>query len=182
MNIQTRRKIGSPLLFNETLEVQTDYSETGDPFLVTHSIELIDGPSITHGGGAKAGAFLHYIAADIDEDCSGNTDYALFEMVVKQEAEGVSRFKILADVVSVEAQNAFLVLLEEWKLAIEAAGIPTLPPQEETYTQEQINTHTSNMAAFEETYTGVPMPMQPTPVRITSDVITIEWSGEDTFV
>ena len=55
MSIQTKKEFGSSFINLETFTVSTDFSSTGTPHLVLHTIEHIDGPVVTHGGGGAAG-------------------------------------------------------------------------------------------------------------------------------
>lgn len=87
--MQVRRVSGSMFTSEDTLEVRMVDSE-GPLEILTHTIDIISGPNITHGGGGQPGEYLHYKSLERDADGDGNIDYSLCEIPVKQESKGDS--------------------------------------------------------------------------------------------
>jgi hypothetical protein len=95
MNLQARRISGSEFTAEDELEV-TLSTDGQDMAYVFHSVELVSGPSVTHGGGASAGYSLHYKSHDRDADDAGVIDYSTVLMGVQQEGKGTSVIKVTA--------------------------------------------------------------------------------------
>ena len=165
MNLQTRKTSGSAFTAEDKLEVvlNTDNQPMAS---VVHTIELVSGVGVTHGGGGKAGEYLHYKAVERDADADGIIDYSDIETVLVQGEQGTSVIKVVAQVITqadAEANQAtgqaYATEMEAWTERKEvAAGL------EEEFTEE------------------APVAPEFTPAEVLkTGEITLEWA-EDNFV
>jgi hypothetical protein len=165
MNITARRISGSSFSAEDKLEVV--FNSDNQPMAsVVHTIELVSGVNVTHGGGGLVGDYLHYKAVERDADDDGIIDYSDIEMVLVQETQGTSVIKVVAQAMTQADAEANLAIgqvyttgMEAWAERKEvAAGL------EEEFTEEE--------------------PTAPTyiePTILKTGEITLEWTT-DTFV
>lgn len=101
MNLQVRSKEGSRFTAKDVLEVNFQ-STTAGIVSVVHSIELVSGVEVTHGGGGAAGEFLHYKSNVHMNPVTERITYidSPIEMQVEQATKGTSVIKIVAQVVT----------------------------------------------------------------------------------
>jgi hypothetical protein len=111
MNLQAKRNSGSQFTSDDILEVILD-SSGADMAEVVHTVELISGPVITHGGG-PAGEYLHYKSFEQDA-VDGVIDYSNTLISVNQETQGTSVIKVLARTMTVENSTTFEALMDSW--------------------------------------------------------------------
>ena len=154
MNLQARRISGSSFSAEDKLEI-TFASDNQPMSSVVHTIELVSGVNVTHGGGGQPDEYLHYKAVERDADADGIIDYSDIEMDLVQETQGVSVIKVVCQAVTKAEADAFNVEVEAYIVRKEVAeGL------EEEFTEE---------------------PPTLTPTILKTGEITLEWS-EDTFV
>ena len=154
MNLQARRISGSSFSAEDKLEI-TFASDNQPMSSVVHTIELVSGVNVTHGGGGQPDEYLHYKAVERDADADGIIDYSDIEMALVQETQGVSVIKVVCQAVTKAEADAFNVEVEAYIVRKEVAeGL------EEEFTEE---------------------PPTLTPTILKTGEITLEWS-EDTFV
>jgi hypothetical protein len=101
MDLQVKRKEGSLFTARDLLEVNFT-SDIKDVISVTHSIELVEGVGVTHGGGAAPGEFLHHKQIT---DVNPNTKRIIYidqpvTIPVEQSEKGTSTIKVVAHVVT----------------------------------------------------------------------------------
>ena len=108
MNITARRINGSTFSAEDKLEV-TFNSDNQPMASVVHTIELVSGINVTHGGGGQPADYLHYKAIDRDADDDGIIDYSDIEMVVVQESQGTSVIKVVCEAVTKADADTFNV-------------------------------------------------------------------------
>jgi hypothetical protein len=101
MNLQARRKSGNQFTAEDVLEVVFD-SNNIPMGLVTHTITVVSGPNVTHGGGGVAEEYLHYKALERDANDSGIIDYSNTVIKVAQEEKGTSVIKVVARTITKE--------------------------------------------------------------------------------
>ena len=154
MNLQARRISGSSFSAEDKLEI-TFASDNQPMSSVVHTIELVSGVNVTHGGGGQPDEYLHYKAVERDADADGIIDYSDIEMALVQETQGTSVIKVVCQAVTKAEADAFNVEVEAYIVRKEVAeGL------EEEFTEE---------------------PPTLTPTILKTGEITLEWS-EDTFV
>jgi hypothetical protein len=154
MNIQARRISGISFSAEDKLEV-TFNSDNQPMSSVVHTIELVSGSNVTHGGGGQPDEYLHYKAVDRDADSDGVIDYSDVEMALIQETQGTSVIKVKCEAVTKAEADAFNAEAEAWherKEVAEGAG--------EEFTEEAPTLE---------------------PTILTTGEITLEWS-DDNFV
>jgi hypothetical protein len=154
MNITARRISGSTFSAEDKLEVTVN-SDNQPLSSVVHTIELVSGSNVTHGGGGLVGDYLHYKSVERDADADGIIDYSDIEMALVQESQGTSVIKVVCEVVTKEDADAFKVVVEEEAERRQVAH------------------------ALEEEYTEVAPTLEPTILK--TGEITLEWS-DDNFV
>ncbi len=154
MNITARRISGSAFSAEDKLEV-TFNSDNQPMSLVVHTIELVSGVNVTHGGGGLAGDYLHYKSNERDADADGIIDYSDIEMSLVQESQGTSVIKVVCEAVTKAEAGPFKTEYEAWVERKEVA------------------------IGLEEEFTEVAPTLTPTVLK--TGEITLEWS-EDTFV
>jgi hypothetical protein len=113
MNLQIRRKIGSQFTAEDTLEVLFD-SGGQDMEVVSHTIEIVSGPNVTHGGGGQPNDYLHYKSHDTDANSDGIIDYSNVEIALVQETQGTSVVKVKAEVITKNNVADFKTAYESW--------------------------------------------------------------------
>ena len=111
--LQVKRVSGNRYTAEDTLEVQFTYE--GDIHTCVQTVNVVSGPTVTHGGGAAADVRLHYKAPERDADEHGIVDYSTTTMHVVQSAKGTSVVKIIADVVMKSDYDTFMAAYVEWR-------------------------------------------------------------------
>lgn len=113
MILQARRIKGDKFTGEDKLEVilNTDNQEL---FSVLHTIELVSGEDVTHGGGGQAGEYLHYKDAERDANADGIVDYSTVDMLVSQTAKGTSIIKAACEVITLTDMTTFKQEMEAW--------------------------------------------------------------------
>ncbi len=154
MNLQARRISGSSFSTEDKLEV-TFSSDNQQMSSVVHTIELVSGVNVTHGGGGQPDEYLHYKAVEKEADDDGIIDYSDVEMALVQETQGTSVIKVVCQAVTKAEADAFNTEVEAWNERREVAD------------------------GLEEEFTEEPPTLEPT--TLTTGEITLEWT-EDTFV
>ena len=154
MNITARRISGSTFSAEDKLEV-TFTSDNQPMSLLVHTIELVSGINVTHGGGGLAGEYLHYKSNERDADADGIIDYSDIEMALVQESQGTSVIKVVCEAVTKADADAFIVEMEAY------------------LEREQV------ALGLEEEFTEVAPTVTPTVLK--TGEITLEWTT-DTFV
>jgi hypothetical protein len=154
MNITARRISGSTFSAEDKLEV-TFTSDNQPMSSVVHTIELVSGINVTHGGGGLVGEYLHYKAVERDADADGIIDYSDIEMALVQESQGTSVIKVVCEAVTKADADAFIVEMEAY------------------LEREQV------ALGLEEEFTEVAPTVTPTVLK--TGEITLEWTT-DTFV
>jgi len=155
MNLQARRISGSSFSAEDKLEVTLNTDNQALSSAV-HTIELVSGVNVTHGGGGQPDEYLHYKAVERDADGDGIIDYSDVEMALVQTEQGTSVIKVVCAVITKAEADTYNTEAEAWNERREVAeGL------EEEFTEEP------------------PASLEPTILK-TGD-ITLEWT-EDTFV
>jgi hypothetical protein len=154
MNITARRISGSAFSAEDKLEV-TFNSDNQPMASVVHTIELVSGINVTHGGGGLVGDYLHYKAVERDADADGIVDYSDIEMALVQESQGTSVIKVVCEAVTKADADAFNV-------------------EKEAYIERQ-----QVALGLEEEFTEDAPTLTPTVLK--TGEITLEWTT-DTFV
>jgi len=113
MNLKARRIGGSSFSQEDKLEVVFN-SDNQMLSSVVHTVELVSGVGVTHGGGAKAGDYLHYKAVERDADGDGIIDYSNVIMNLIQEEQGTSVIKVKCAFTYEEEAEAFNDAMLSW--------------------------------------------------------------------
>ena len=120
MDLQAKRISGSTFSAEDKLKVV--FTSDNQPLVsVVHTIELISGVAVTHGGGGNSGEYLHYKAVERDADGDGVIDYSDIEMAVVQESQGLSVIKAVCAVITKAAADAFDVAIQAYMARKETA-------------------------------------------------------------
>ena len=114
MDIQARRISGSSFSAEDKLEVILN-TDNQDLSSAVHTVELVSGVDITHGGGAPSGEYLHYKSVEIDADENGFIDYSNVNIVVEQQEKGTSVIKIKISVVTQQMQDDYAQAYQDWE-------------------------------------------------------------------
>jgi len=99
MDLKARRISGSSFSAEDTLEV-TFNSDSQDIAVMTHTIELISGVNVTHGGGGQPDEHLHYKSTGRDANDDGIIDYSDVEISLVQVEKGTSVIKVVCSVIT----------------------------------------------------------------------------------
>lgn len=113
MNVQARKISGSQNSNTDTLEVQLAYDLSEVYGAISHSVELVSGVSVTHGGGAISGEYLHYKSAE-DVNSEGVVDYSSVNMEIVQVERGDSVIKVLVSYLLQSEIDSHTVAYEAW--------------------------------------------------------------------
>lgn len=113
MNLQARKIGGSSFSKEDVLEVVLDTDNTVLNS-VLHTIELVSGVNVTHGGGGQPDQYLHYKAIERDADDDGIIDYSNVNMHLVQEEKGTSVIKVKCAIYTQESVDAYNLALQEW--------------------------------------------------------------------
>lgn len=161
MNLQARKIGGSLFTAEDVIEATLD---TGGQNLASavHTVEVVSGPEVTHGGGAPSGDYLHYKAIERDTDANGFIDYSSVVMRLEQAEKGTSVVKINCKYVTEAEASAYEEAVAIYTQAYADAGVDEENPN-----------------GIDGTFTLEP-PQLPINLIETGE-ITLEW-GDDTFV
>jgi len=154
MNITARRISGSAFSAEDKLEV-TFNSDNQPMASVVHTVELVSGINVTHGGGGLVGDYLHYKAVERDADADGVIDYSDIEMSLVQETQGTSVIKVVCQAITKANADAFNVEMQAYIDNLKVALV------------------------LGEEFTEVAPTLTPTVLK--TGEITLEWS-DDSFV
>ena len=130
MNLQARRIKGDQFTAEDKLEVVLNTNNT-DLASAFHTVEVVSGVAVTHGGGAPAGDFLHYKAYERDANADGVIDYSTIEMQLEQASQGASVVKVVCEAVTKADSDTYRLALQAWKDAKEEQGDSFTDPQPE---------------------------------------------------
>jgi len=111
MIIQTRKLRGDRFTANDTIEVSL-INEDIVPIHVSHTIIMVSGAEVTHGGGGKPEDYLHYKAVERDADADGVIDYSLTEMNLVQSEKGTAVVKVGIEYVTQQVINDHQELID----------------------------------------------------------------------
>ena len=161
MELQVRKIKGSRFTKEEILEVIIN-SDNQSLDSVLHTIELVSGVGVTHGGGGQPSEYLHYKAVERDVDGDGIIDSSNIKMHVEQKEQGTSIIRVSCKVVTVADKKSF----EEARSAYSDAAI------EAGVTYEHPN-------GPDGTFIEKPPTLETTILK--TGELTLEWSS-DTFV
>ena len=162
MELKTRRINGNIFTAEDILEVTLNtYNQPMAQ--VDHTIELVSGVGVTHGGGGLPDEYLHYKSAERDSDADGIVDYSSIQMHLSQVEQGTSVIRVLCRAFSVEDMNTFKAAHELHRNAALAAGYSS----------------TDHPQGTDGTFTALPPKLTPTILK--TGEITLEWS-DDSFV
>jgi len=161
VKLQAKRIEGSNFTAGDKLEVVLD-SDNQILSIVSHTIEVVSGVNVTHGGGGAAGSYLHYKSSERDVNADGIIDYSNVLMSLVQESQGSSIIKVICSVTTKDQEDTFNVEITDYFQRATDAGV----------TEELPN---GTDGAFNE------KPPAPTSTVLKTGDIILEWS-EDTFV
>lgn len=140
MNLQARRKTGGKYSAEDVLEVVFNNDNVA-MYNVVHTVNVVSGVEVTHGGGAPSGEHLHYKSHQTDANADGIIDYSSVDMRLEQVEKGVSTITVSilytekAPVDEWEAQMAEIKAREE----AEGVSIETPPfPEPKSLTTGEI--------------------------------------------
>jgi hypothetical protein len=123
MEIKTRRVKGDIFTNEDILDVRLIGDYTLLDYLV-FSVELISGPSVTHGGGAPAGEYLHYKSLETDLDENDVLDYSNSQIPIVQSSIGTSVIKITGNYVLKDEAEKYKLETKNHKELLEKATDP----------------------------------------------------------
>jgi hypothetical protein len=109
MNLQVRKLSGSVFTADDRLEIVLD-AGGNDMVQVIHKVDVVSGPSVTHGGGIDSETWLHY-KENVDV---GFVDYSNVQMSVTQIEQGTSVIKVQMEGYTATSWNKFLSDLETY--------------------------------------------------------------------
>ncbi len=114
--LKARRILGGSFTAEDTLELQFTY--TGDLRSNVNYLEIVSGPTVTHGGGAAAATRLHYKAHSRDDgstdEVDGIIDYASSTMAVVQSEKGTSVIKVVGEYLLKSDYDAWKAEYDTW--------------------------------------------------------------------
>ena len=114
--LKARKILGGSFTAEDTLETQFTY--TGDLRSNVNYLEIVSGPTVTHGGGAPAATRLHYKAHARDDgstdEVDGIIDYASSIMTVLQSAKGTSVIKVVGEYLLKSDYDAWKAEYDIW--------------------------------------------------------------------
>jgi hypothetical protein len=122
MKLQGRQLEGSIYTATDKFE----FVLTGAPSplaVVLHSIEVVSGPTVTHGGGALVGEFLHYKSIERHLEADGYINYGSVDVLIEQQSKGDTVFKGVASVISSTDSEANAAASSAWANTMAAAGV-----------------------------------------------------------
>jgi len=122
MDLKARKISGSSFTAEDKLEVSFN-SDGQDISIMTHTIELISGANVIHGGGAAVDEHLHYKNTRYDANFDGIIDYSTVVMSLSQLVKGTSVIKVVCSLITQAEKEEFEAAIE----ALEDGGeYPTL--------------------------------------------------------
>jgi len=123
MIIQTRKLRGDRFTANDTIEVSL-INEDIVPIHVSHTIIMVSGAEVTHGGGGKPNEYLHYKAVERDADADGVIDYSLTEMNLVQSEKGTAVIKVQVECTTKQMMDDYFALMETLPADIDEGQLP----------------------------------------------------------
>lgn len=173
MILQARKKGGDKVDARNLIDTRIVFSEgeqlVKGEFSAVHSIEVVSGVPVTHGGGAPEGTFLHYKSLETDVDSDGDIDYSETTMHTTMKVPGTSEIKVLAQVTIVAD---LVAVQEEWVVWNEGAKAK-LKELDELHGPDQ----SAKDLEHAEWIAANPAPVY-TPVTIESGVLSLEWDAD----
>ena len=127
MNLQAKRISGSSFSAEDKLEVLLNYDKSIEYAFISHTIEMVSGPRVTHGGGAEAEEYLNY--KELSDDDNTVVDYSSTEMSVLQEEQGVSVIKVKVECILQSEVDAYTTAYEAWVNEPESDSKSELGPE-----------------------------------------------------
>ena len=117
MILKARRTKGDSFTKNDELQATITEIDFSTVSAILHSIELISGVGVTHGGGAQSGEFLHYKSVERDANSDGVVDYSNTIMQVVQDKVDVSIVKVIAKYLTEAAIEKYTVDKDDYDVA-----------------------------------------------------------------
>jgi hypothetical protein len=114
MDIQARRISGSSFSAEDKLEV-TFNSDNQLMASVVHTIELVSGSNVTHGGGGQPDEYLHYKAVERDADDNGIIDYSKVFIQVEQTTTGTAVVRVKAQYITQQMTDEHTQEYQDWE-------------------------------------------------------------------
>jgi len=111
-DLKARRVLGGKYTADDTLELLFTYE--GAAHSCVQYIEVVSGPTVTHGGGAAADSRLHYKASGRDADGDGIIDYSSLEMLITQSEKGTTVVKVVSEIILKSVYDAYMVEYTAW--------------------------------------------------------------------
>jgi len=174
MEIKARKVYGSQYSSEDLIEVEMVIDK--DIVLCNHTVVLVSGVPITHGGGASSGEYLHYKSHERDADDDGNIDYSNLVINIEQQEKGTSVIKIVAEYATQEEIDAYDAKndadFEQWKT--DTGFVPAIELNYGVEPPEEVESLDGSEAFWLEVE-----PFQKSTVE--TGEITLDWT-EDTFV
>jgi len=173
MILQARKKGGDKVDARNLIDTRIVFSEgeqlAKGEFSAVHSIEVVSGVPVTHGGGAPEGTFLHYKSYETDVDSDGDIDYSDTAIHTTMKVPGTSEVVVVAEV-TIEAD--LVAMQAEWVVWNEGS---------EAKVKELGELHGPDEAAKDlehaEWVAANPAPVY-TPVTLKSGVLSLEWDAD----
>jgi len=122
MNLQARKISGSEFSSEDKIEV-TFSSDSQTIASVLHTVELVSGVNVTHGGGGQPNEYLHYKSLDRDAESDGIIDYSNVEMALVQDVRGTSVIKVVCVVTTKADLDLFQASVEAYQERAVVAGV-----------------------------------------------------------
>ena len=163
ITLKARRASGDQFTSEDNLEIAFDYSDVGLMQECFTTIEQVSGVTVTHGGGAPAGQYLHNKAYDLHGDEDGYIDYSTIPLQVYQTEKGTSVIKVKVQYFTKAAYDTWVTATGVW---------------EDAYVTETVLKDGTTMYTQPD---DAPMPPGYTYEFLTTGEITLSWA-DDTFV
>jgi hypothetical protein len=118
MGLKIKRLSGSQYSADDVLEAQLDVGD--DIVLALHTVNIVSGEQLTHGGGGAVGEHLHYKNNENDADANGIIDYSTVEIAVVQLTKGTSVVNVSCNFTTKAENDTFQTEYTEWEGRIDA--------------------------------------------------------------
>ena len=115
ITLKARRSSGDQFTNEDNIELVFDYSGEGKMYEAFVTIEQVSGKTVTHGGGAPAGEWLHYKAYDLHADEDGYIDYTNTNVQIHQKEKGTAVFKIKCKYVTKAEHDTVAAAVQAWE-------------------------------------------------------------------
>ena len=118
MKLQAKKLGGDATNSRNIIETRIVFEENEQlekgAYSVVHTIEHVKGSTVTHGGGAEAGQYLHYKSNETDVDEDGDIDYSSTTLHTEMQYYGLSEIKAVAKVTDLSKLAAFQKEWADW--------------------------------------------------------------------